>query len=323
MAPLLEIANLSIAFRTPRGRVRAVKAVDLCIEKGTVAGLVGESGSGKTTMASAVMRLLPAEAEIVSGRIILEGTDILTLGDSALRDIRGKRIAMIFQDPMTSLNPIISIGRQMVEVQYRDRASVRLKLRRSADLLARVGISDPERRLRDIPQALSGGMRQRVAIAMSLLNRPDLIIADEPTTALDATLEAQVVDLLRDLQGEFGTTMLFVSHNLGLVAELGDQVAVMYLGELVEQGPLADVFSRPAHPYTQALLRCDPARIAVPTRILPTIEGEIGIDADRARGCVFSDRCPAAMRECSDVSPAVTLLAPAHSARCHLLGAAR
>lgn len=319
MAALVQIEGLGITFRTPRGPVEAVRGVSLSIGRGSVTGLVGESGSGKTTVATAIMCLLSPDAVVTSGRILFDGLEMFALNEAGLRDLRGSRISMIFQDPMTALNPVVSIGRQMADVQYRDGAAARVKRRRAAEMLNRVGIADPERRLDDIPQALSGGMRQRVAIAMSLLNRPDLVIADEPTTALDATLEAQVVDLLRDLQAEYGTTVLFVSHNLGLVAELSDKVAVMYLGELVEEGPVGEIFHRPAHPYTQALLRCDPARIAEPTRLLPTIAGEIADAARRPQGCVFSGRCPVELPGCAFTGPAVTQLSGGHKARCHRL----
>jgi len=226
----------------------------------------------------------------------------------------------VFQDPMTSLNPVRAIGRQMIDIQYRERdVSPAEKRRRSAEMLRRVGLPDPESQLGRYCHQFSGGMRQRIAIAMSLLENPELLIADEPTTALDVTLEAQVIQLLRDLRQEFNTSILFISHNLGIVAELCDFIVVLYAGEVVESGPVSEIFHRPGHPYTQALLACDPARLDLVQRELPTIAGDVPNLMQIPAGCVFTARCPKAFGPCATEPPPDVVLSPAHRARCHLL----
>jgi oligopeptide/dipeptide ABC transporter ATP-binding protein len=318
MEALLEVRGLSVDFQTPRGRVHALRDVDLMVPRGEVVGLVGESGCGKTTLVSAVMRLLAENAEIRSGQILFDGQDILTLAPDRLRRLRGDRIAMVFQDPMTALNPVLTIATQAIDVQYRAQASRAEKRRRAIAMLRRVGIPDPERRIDRYPHEFSGGMRQRICIALALIAGPDLLIADEPTTALDVTLEAQIIHLLRELKDEVKGSILFVSHHLGLVAELCDRVTVMYAGEVVETGTVHDVFHRPQHPYTAALLRCDPARIEQATRALPTIEGEVPNLTLLPEGCVFRPRCPQAFDRCM-APPPLYPAAPGHAARCHLL----
>ena len=261
-ANVLEVRDLSVQFRTPRGPVLALRKVSVDVPRGSIVGLVGESGSGKSTLALAVMRLMPANATISEGSLRFAGRDLLSLPASEMQRLRGDRISMVFQDPMTSLNPVRTIGMQMVDIQYRDRQmSQPDKRRKAAEMLRRVGIPDCERQLDRHPHQFSGGMRQRIAIAMGILEKPELLIADEPTTALDVTLEAQIVQLLRDLRGELNGSILFISHNLGIIAELCDYVVVLYAGEVVESGPVREIFYRPAHPYTQALLACDPARL--------------------------------------------------------------
>jgi peptide/nickel transport system ATP-binding protein len=221
---------------------------------------------------------------------------------------------------MTSLNPVRAIGRQMIDIQYRERdISLAEKRRRSADMLRRVGLPDPEKQLDRYCHQFSGGMRQRIAIAMSLLEEPELLIADEPTTALDVTLEAQVIQLLRDLRQEFNTSILFISHNLGIVAELCDFIVVLYAGEVVESGPVSEIFHRPGHPYTQALLACDPARLDLVQRELPTIAGDVPNLMNIPAGCVFTPRCPRAFGPCAGQTPPDIALSPEHRARCHLL----
>jgi peptide/nickel transport system ATP-binding protein len=319
-ANVLEIRNLSVDFRTPRGLVRALRGVDLDIPRGSIGGLVGESGSGKSTLALAVMGLMPHNATVASGTLRFGDLDLRRLGPAALRALRGARLSMVFQDPMTSLNPVRSIGLQMTDIQYRDRSlSDPDKRRRAADMLRKVGIPDPERQLRRHPHEFSGGMRQRIAIAMGILEKPELLIADEPTTALDVTLEAQIIRLLRQLRGEFNGSILFISHNLGLIAELCDFVVVLYAGEVVEQGSVRDIFHRPRHPYTQALLECDPARIAEVRRELPTIPGDVPNLLRVAPGCVFAPRCPQAFERCRRERPADYDAGAGHVARCHLL----
>jgi oligopeptide/dipeptide ABC transporter ATP-binding protein len=237
-----------------------------------------------------------------------------------MRGIRGARLSMIFQDPMTALNPVRSIEKQMVDAQHHDGRPRAVKRQRAVDMLQKVGIPDPDRRLRGYPHEFSGGMRQRICIAMALLVRPALLLADEPTTALDATLEVQIIRLLKSLQRDIGCSVLFVSHHLGAVAELCDEVAVMYAGEVVEYGTVREIFRDPAHPYTRALLHCDPGRIREKTRRLPTISGEVPSLLAVPRGCVFRDRCPDAVATCRDTRPAPLARSTKHSARCHLLG---
>ena len=253
MSSVLAFENLSIDFETPTGPVHAVRNVNFEVPDNKVVGIVGESGCGKTTVISAAMSLLSNNAVVASGRVSFEQQDILKLSEAALRKIRGEKISMVFQDPMTSQNPVISIGKQMIDIQYRQTEfSLKQKRSNAVDMLNRVGIPDPEMRLNQFPHELSGGMRQRISIAMAILMKPSVLIADEPTTALDVTMEAQIIHLLRELQREFSSSILFASHNLGLIAELCDEVVVMYAGEVAEKGSCHDIFHRPTHPYTKA-----------------------------------------------------------------------
>ena len=323
-ANVLEVEGLSVRFRTPRGPVLALRNVSVEVPRGSVVGLVGESGSGKSTLALAVMGLMSGNASITEGSLRFAGQELLGLKPQELRALRGDRLSMVFQDPMTSLNPVRAIGLQMLDIQYRERSlSLAGKRRKAADMLRRVGIPDPERQMGRYPHEFSGGMRQRIAIAMGVLERPELLIADEPTTALDVTLEAQIIQLLRDLRREFNTSILFISHNLGLIAELCDIVVVLYAGEVVEQGTVRDIFHRPRHPYTQALLECDPARIAEIRRELPTITGDVPNLLRIPSGCVFAQRCPKVFDRCRVEHPADYPAGPAHLARCHLLAERR
>jgi peptide/nickel transport system ATP-binding protein len=318
MSPLVEVRNLSLDFRTPRGRLQALRDVSLVVPQGGIVGVVGESGCGKSTLINAVMRLLPANAEIRSGEIRFDGRDLLQLSEREIQDLRGTRISMIFQDPMTALNPVLAIGRQMIDIQYRERRGAREKRERAVEMLAKVGIPDPALRLSAYPHQLSGGMRQRIAIAMALMVEPDLLIADEPTTALDATLEVQIIGLLERLQADFGCSILFVTHHLGVVAELCRDVVVMYAGEVAEEGSVRDIFHRPAHPYTRRLLECDPGAIKTRTRTLPTIPGEIPDLVDLPRGCVFRPRCDVAVPRCADEVPRLRMIAGPQAAACHV-----
>jgi oligopeptide/dipeptide ABC transporter ATP-binding protein len=320
---VIELRGLSIDFRTPAGSVHALRNIDFSIPCGSVVGVVGESGSGKSTLALAIMGLMPANAVLKSGSIRFGDLDLRALKPAALRALRGSRISMVFQDPMTSLNPVRSIGDQMTDIQYRDRSSMADKRRKAADMLRKVGIPDPERQLDRYPYAFSGGMRQRIVIAMGILQRPELLIADEPTTALDVTMEAQIVQLLRQVRGEVNGSILFISHNLGLIAELCDYVVVLYAGEVVEQGSVRDIFHQARHPYTQALLECDPARIGEVRRELPTITGEVPNLLKAPAGCVFTARCPKAFDRCPVERPADYTVGPVHVARCHLLDGSR
>jgi peptide/nickel transport system ATP-binding protein len=318
--PILSVRDLRVWFYTDAGVVRAVDGVSFDLHPGETLGIVGESGSGKSVTAKSIIRLLDEPARIAGGSIWFRGKDMVHLTEAAIRDIRGAEIAMVFQDPMTSLNPVRAIGQQMIDIQYREaNVSLAEKRRKSADMLRLVGIPDAPRQLGRHSHEFSGGMRQRIAIAMSLLEKPELLIADEPTTALDVTLEAQIIQLLRELRGELNTSILFISHNLGVVAELCDFIVVLYAGEVVERGPVRAIFHRPQHPYTQALLACDPARIDAIQRDLPTIPGDVPNLLRVPKGCVFAPRCPKVFDPCHDRFPPDVAVSEGHVGRCHLL----
>jgi len=324
MAPVLDIRSLSVQFSTAGQPARVLRDIKLSVPRGEIVGIVGESGSGKSTLALAILGLLSANASVTAGQIMLGDVDLLALPPAGLREIRGRRVTMVFQDPMTSFNPVRSIGKQMTDIQFRDKsASIEDKRRKAAAALTRVGIPDAMSQLDNYPFQFSGGMRQRIAIAMGLLQRPELLIADEVTTALDVTLEAQILHLLRELSSEIGCSILFISHNLGAIAEICDRVVVLYAGEVVEQGPIGDIFDRPQHPYTRALIACDPARIAEATRDLPVIPGEVPNLRALPAGCIFAPRCSQAMERCRTEAPVDIEVGRQHVARCHLLGEAR
>jgi peptide/nickel transport system ATP-binding protein len=313
---LLEIEDLHIAFASRAGAVPAVRGVSLTIDRGEVLGLVGESGCGKTVTALALLRLLPMPpARVVAGGMCFDGRDLLGLADKEMRQFRGHRIAMIFQEPMTALNPVFTIGNQIGES-----LAIHLGLdrparnRRAAELLAQVGIADPEQRLHDYPHQLSGGQRQRVMIAMALACDPDLLIADEPTTALDVTIQAQILALLSRLQRERGLAVLLITHDMGVVAQTADRVAVMYAGQVVEQAPTAELFARPDHPYTHGLLASIPRPGAA--RLTP-IPGQLPPLTDLPAGCAFAERCAWAQETCHDQPPPVQGVAD-HWRRCVL-----
>ncbi|MEH6578536.1 MAG: ABC transporter ATP-binding protein [Amphritea sp.] len=316
---ILDVHNLSIDYRTSRGALKALRKVNLQVPKGKIVGIVGESGCGKSTLISAIINLLAPNATVSEGGVKFQDDDLLALTNNQMQHIRGNRFSMIFQDPMTSLNPVISIGTQMVDIQYRDKVSKSAKLDKAAMMLDRVGIPDSQSRLALYPHEFSGGMLQRIAIAMALLVEPDLLIADEPTTALDATLEVQIIHRLKELQASQGCSILFISHHLGVIAELCDEVVVMYAGEVVEQGSVRDIFHRPSHPYTQKLLECDPARIVDKTRDLPTIFGNLPDLVAVPQGCIFADRCEFASSHCHRLRPSRTVVEEGHTANCHLL----
>jgi peptide/nickel transport system ATP-binding protein len=317
---LVEIENLSVDFATSRGPLHVLRDVSLSIGRRRIVGLVGESGSGKSTLALALLGLLPQNTSGVTGRIDLEGTDLLSLPPDRIEAMRGTRIAMIFQDPMTALNPVFTLGTQLVDAQRRrhPHLSRRELLDRAAEMLARVGISDATARLSAYPHHLSGGQRQRVMIAMALLCEPDVLIADEPTTALDVTIEAQIVDLLKELREEFEGSIIFVSHSLGLISEISDEVAVMYAGKVVETGPTASLFARPSHPYTQALLACEIDPNDEPGERLVTIKGELPDLVAVPQGCIFAARCPARFEKCA-AEPPLHAVVPGHHAACWLV----
>ena len=301
--PVLEVDCLSVSYRTDRGDLKALRNVSLQVPRGEIVGIVGESGCGKSTLISAMIRLLAPNAQLDAGEIRFRGEDLLTLDPESMRALRGDELAMVFQDPMTSLNPVLSIGRQMRDIQYRLKESKADKNARSVRMLEKVGIPDPQPRLGDFPHQLSGGMRQRVAIAMALMMKPSLLIADEPTTALDATLEVQIIHQLKALQEEIGCSILFISHHLGVIAELCDHVVVMYAGEVVETGSVREIFHSPSHPYTRMLLACDPGGITERTKVLPIIRGFLPDLVDLPAGCVYQDRCDMATEACAEQKP--------------------
>jgi peptide/nickel transport system ATP-binding protein len=318
----LRIRGLSVEYATARGTVRALRNIDLDIPPGAVVGVVGESGCGKSSLIGAVIRQLPDNARVTGGEISFSDVDLLGLPRDRMRDIMGERMSVVFQDPMTSLNPIRSIASQMTDIQYRTGRSRSEKLGIASEMLKKVGVADPEHRLRQFPFQFSGGMRQRVSIAMALMAKPELLIADEPTTALDATLEVQIMSLLKDLQREVGCSILFVSHHLNLVAEFCDYVVVLYAGEVVEAGTVQEIFHGSKHPYTRLLLECDPGLIEDVGRRLPTIAGEIPNLMNVPAGCIFAARCPSVFNECRTRKPQPRELAPFHSAACHLAATA-
>ncbi|WP_431285345.1 ABC transporter ATP-binding protein [Humitalea sp. 24SJ18S-53] len=316
---LLRVEGLRSVFDTRQGAVPAVDGVDLSVEAGKTLAVVGESGCGKSALALSLMRLLPRPGRIAAGRVLLEGEDLLTLSPAKMRAVRGSRLAMVFQEPMTSLNPVHTIGDQIMEaMRAHDRSLSARDLRDAAiAALARVRIPSPERRFEDHPHRLSGGMRQRVMIAMALACRPRLLIADEPTTALDVTVQAQILDLLRDIQAETGMGMILITHDLGVVAETADEVAVMYAGRVVERTTATELFADPQHPYTIGLLGSIP-RMDLEVARLPTIEGSVPPAFAWPRGCRFAPRCAFAEAACETAPPPLAMLAPGHEAACLL-----
>ena len=313
---LLAVEGLRTQFATSGGTVRAVDGLSFAIERGEVLGLVGESGCGKSVTSLSIMRLVPPPGQIVAGRIRLEGEDLLDKDAEAMRRVRGARIAMVFQEPMTSLNPVFTIGDQIAAaVLAHEGGRRRAAWDRAVEMLDQVQVPSPGERARDYPHQLSGGLRQRAMIALALAPGPQLLIADEPTTALDVTIQAQILDLLRRLQAERGMAVLLITHDLGVVAELCHRVAIIYAGRIVEMAPVARIFEEPLHPYTRGLLRClpHPSRFGQP---LSSIEGAPpdlrGADA----GCPFAPRCPLAIESCRRHEPALAERRPGHFVAC-------
>ena len=299
---ILEIDRLSTHFDTPAGAVKAVNDLSLRLERGTTVALVGESGSGKSITSLSIMRLVPPPGQIVSGRVIFNGRDLLGLDGEQMRKLRGSEIAMIFQDPMSSLNPVFTVGSQIAEaVELHEGLGRRQAWAKAVAMMEQVKIPDAERRAADYPHQLSGGMRQRVMIAMALSCKPELLIADEPTTALDVTIQAEILDLLRGLKDDFDLSMLLITHDLGVVAETADRVAVMYAGQVVEEAPVREIFKEPKHPYTEGLLRSAPRLTEEGLRLhrLDTIEGNVPNLLALPRGCSFAPRCSYAIAECT------------------------
>ncbi len=316
--PLLSIQDLRTYFYTEAGVARAVDGVSLSIGAGETVGLVGESGCGKSVTAMSVLRLIQPPGRIEAGsRLVFEGRDLMTLGDRDLRAIRGARIAMVFQEPMTALNPVFTVGDQIAEVVRIHGGSRKEAWDKAVEMLNVVGIPSPADRAHDYPHQLSGGMRQRVVIAMALVMNPALVIADEPTTALDVTIQAQILELLRDLQNKFGTSILLITHDLGVVAETASRVIVMYGGEVVEEALVQTLFEQPHHPYTEGLLRAMP-RLGETRDRLSTIPGTVPPPTAWPNGCRFRDRCPYAWVRCEKEHPPLYQIGTGHVSRCHL-----
>jgi oligopeptide/dipeptide ABC transporter ATP-binding protein len=317
---LLSLEHLSAHYVSQQGTrvVRAVDDVTISLGAGETLGIVGESGSGKTTLALTMMRLLPPAARIVAGRMMFEGEDLLKKSDEEMRKVRGKRIAMILQDPMASLNPLFSIGNQVSEpIRVHEGTPPRTAWQRAIQLLKSVRIASPETRVSQFPHEMSGGMRQRIVGAIGISCEPRLLIADEPTTSLDLTIQAQYLNLLRDLQRGHGLALIFITHNLGIVAKMCDQLAVMYAGRVVEQGPVSRIFNAPTHPYTKALLGSIP-RMTDGGERLTAIDGQPPDLANLPSGCAFAPRCPAVMTRCRAEEPPEFVTEPGRSARCWL-----
>jgi peptide/nickel transport system ATP-binding protein len=318
---LLEVNDLRTHFKTDDGIVKAVDGVSFSVEKGKTLGIVGESGSGKSVSCLTIMGLNPKRSAIISGEALFKGENLLTAPPKRLRDIRGNDIAMIFQDPMTSLNPVHTIGRQLVEAIMLHRDVTKKQGRaRALELLKAVGIPRPERRIDDYPHQFSGGMRQRVMIAMALINDPDLLIADEPTTALDVTTQAQILALMKRLQQEFDSAIIMITHDLGVVAEIADDVLVMYAANVVERGPVRQIFNGPQHPYTWGLLGSLPRLDADPNHRLVQIPGQPPSLLRPPTGCRFHPRCPYVMEVCKTTEPRLvpTQRDAEHLQACHL-----
>ncbi len=321
---LLEVENLQTHFRTSRGVNRAVNGVSFHVEAGETLAIVGESGCGKSVTSMSIMRLLPQGMAKSAGRITFDGRDLLGLTEREMEQVRGNEIGMIFQEPMTSLNPVLTVGFQIQEtIALHQRVSRAEQKRRALEMLDLVGIPDPTRRLQEYPHQLSGGMRQRIMIALALACRPKLLIADEPTTALDVTIQAQILDLLRQIQREQGTAIILITHDLGVVAESTDRVAVMYAGRKIEEAKTSTLLANPQHPYTQGLLSAVPRIGAAQRGRLAEIPGLVPDLRKKLQGCAFANRCTYAGDVCRTLEPALTEKASGHWAACHLSEIAR
>ncbi|BBH23460.1 ABC transporter ATP-binding protein [Paenibacillus baekrokdamisoli] len=319
MTKLLEIDQLSIEFAGPSGPIRVVSGISLDIEPGQTHGIVGESGSGKSVTSLSVMRLLPkGQARVVEGDIRLNGQSLLEMSESQMQKVRGNRISIIFQEPMTALNPVFKIGHQVREaIRQHTKKSKRAAQKETIGLLGEVGISSPEQIVDVYPHQLSGGMRQRVMIAMAMASNPEVLIADEPTTALDVTIQAQILDLMRKLQQERGTAIILITHDLGVVAEICDRVSIMYAGQIVEQGDVKTLFKEPKHPYTAGLLNSMPQFTGKENR-LQAISGQVPHPTEYTAGCRFAVRCPSRMDACDITEPALYDFGSGHRCKCHL-----
>lgn len=320
MNPLLKINDLAISFNTIEGKIQAVSQVSLDVLPGETVGIVGESGCGKSVTAHAIMKLIPCPpGKYEQGQIFFEGSDLLQQSEEVLQKIRGKKIGMIFQDPMTSLNPVLTIGDQITEVlELHEAMSPAAAKSRAAQLLQLVGIPSAQARLNNYPHEFSGGMRQRVLIAMALACNPKLLIADEPTTALDVTIQAQILELLKEIQQKFNTAIILISHDLGVVAGLCQKVVVMYAGRVVEAGPVTEIFRNPKHPYTWGLLKSVPRLDSVKHEALAAIEGQPPDLRNLPSGCAFHLRCPHAMKICAEETPPCSEVSSSHQVTCWL-----
>jgi peptide/nickel transport system ATP-binding protein len=318
---LLEVENLQTHFRTPDGVNRAVDGVSFHVDEGETLAIVGESGCGKSVTANSILRLIPEPPGRIAGVIRFQGTDLLKLSERAMRAIRGNDISMIFQEPMTSLNPVLTVGRQLGEtLRLHQGLDKRAAEGRAIDMLALVGIPEPRRRVREYPHQMSGGMRQRVMIAMALACNPKLLIADEPTTALDVTIQAQILELMADLKRKVGAAIVLITHDLGVVAEVAERVMVMYAGRKVEEASVKQLFRSPRHPYTQGLLGAVPklgSSLTGTDTKLAEIPGQVPSLKERIAGCVFASRCALATEMCRQLAPALEAKAPGHVAACH------
>jgi len=321
---LLEVENLQTHFRTPDGINRAVDGVSFVVNEGETLAIVGESGCGKSVTAMSILRLIPEPPGKIAGSIKFLGKDLLSLSDKEMRAIRGDAISMIFQEPMTSLNPVLKVRRQLVEtLRLHQKITDEQAGARALELMNLVGIAEPERRLNEYPHQLSGGMRQRVMIAMALACDPKLLIADEPTTALDVTIQAQILDLMADLKHKIGAAIVLITHDLGVVAEVAERVMVMYAGRKVEEAPVKELFANPLHPYTQGLLGAVPklgASIDGHSTRLKEIPGLVPSLKNKIQGCVFASRCPLAKGPCHDIAPAMQIREGGHQVACHFAG---
>jgi len=320
MPPLLEIKDLMTVFDTVHGRIKAVDGVSLNINSGETMGIVGESGCGKTMLALSIMRLVPASGKIINGEILFSGCDLLKISGDEMRAHRGSEISMIFQEPMTSLNPVIRVGEQIAEaIRLHQNLPTKQAMELSIELLREVGIADPEKRVRDYPHNLSGGMRQRVMIAMAMSCHPKLLLADEPTTALDVTIQAQILDLISGLKQKNNMAVVLITHDLGVIAQAAQKVAVMYAGKIVESSAVEKIFDDPLHPYTKGLLDSIPARCVDSIEkgnYLKTIPGSVPGLYDSISGCRFNDRCPFAMEVCARKEPPLLEIKPGHFVSC-------
>lgn len=319
---ILRLENLVVAFDTEQGPIHAVDDISFTMNQGSILGIVGESGCGKSVTALSILRLLPKPvSRIVSGKIWFKDQNLLDLPIEQMQKIRGKKIAMIFQEPMTALNPVHAVGRQLVEVyqlHFPQMTSSDME-NRSVQMLARVGIADPVQVMKKYPHQLSGGMRQRVMIAMALACEPDILIADEPTTALDVTVQAQILDLIKALQVQTGMSVILITHDLGVIAENCDQAVVMYAGRIAETATVTDLFKNPLHPYTKGLLTSIPSRAKKPKTILPTIKGSVPSLLNMPTGCRFADRCPLVEEICRQNSPLERSTGNQRTASCHFV----